>query len=552
MNITTYTPQQIIRFMASMKEMYSIVRLVDPEECRELYIDEKGTTHFGDKCYRAWNAGQRCANCVSFRASHAQKTLSKTKVLGTNVFHIISTPVRIRTNESLIFCNLELGTVEPRGDEMAEIDSIDDFNDTEYLLTHDILTRLYNIEGFYRAARQELIDYPDHRYVVLAGNIRRFNVLNTLFGRAYGDSVLISLSDMFRADKDPHALYARDYSEGFLLLKRKEDLSYEMIEKKLAEIRNKFSTSFFMFNLHVGIYEISEPNLPLSVMVDRAVLAMRSTRTSSERMIASFDDAMLQKELREQEIISTFDKYLHDGGFRMYLQPQVNRDGEIIGAEALVRVLKEDGTVSPPQAFISVLEKSEQIARLDQYIWEMAVQKLAEWEELPGFHHLYISVNVSPRDLYTIDVPQTLADICDSCQVDHSRLHVEITETSVLDDMREKAGNIERLQDLGFCVEIDDFGKGSSSLAMLNRSTANVLKIDREFLHEIQESERSFLILKAVIQLTKSIGMKAIIEGVENPEQLDILTSIGCDTFQGVYFAKPMPVEELEEKYSQQ
>lgn len=445
MNITTYTPSQILKFMASMQEMYTIVRLVDPEECRELSLDPDGATHFGDKCYKAWDAHARCANCVSFRSSHAQKTLTKTKILGGSVFHIISTPVRIRTEETTIFCNLELGTVEPRGDE-TELDTIDDYNDAEYLLTHDTLTRFLNTEGFYRAARQELIDNPDHTYLILAGNIRRFNVLNTLFGRAYGDSVLISMSDKFRMDKDPHALYGRDTSEGFLLMKRKEDLSMEKIEEVLAEIRNKFSTSFFMFNLHVGIYEITDSNLPLSVMVDRAVLAMRSTRASSERTIAVFDDKMLQNELHEQEVISSFEQFLNNGGFQMYLQPQVDIEGRIIGAEALVRAIRKDGRVTPPDSFIGILEKSEQIARLDQFIWERAAQKLSDWSVMPGFESLYISVNVSPRDFYTIDVPGTFQRLVDFYQIEPQKLHVEITETSVLDDIHNKARNIDKLQ----------------------------------------------------------------------------------------------------------
>lgn len=285
----------------------------------------------------------------------------------------------------------------------------------------------------------------------------------------------------------------------------------------------------------------------MSVMVSRATIAVRSSRNSGMERVTAFSSDMLKNQLHEQQVIGSFAKTMEEGRFLMYLQPQVRTDGSFIGAEALARAVREDGSIIPPDEFIGILERSSQIYRLDLFIWECAVKELQKWARMDGsiLQEAYISVNVSPTDLYIIDVPQTLHDLCARYGVDPSRLHVEITETSVLDDIEKRAGNMDRLQELGFCVEIDDFGKGSSSLAMLSQSNANVLKVDRSFLYEIQNSRRAFQILRAVIDLTEHIGMNTIVEGVETKEQLQILTDMGCSAFQGFYFSKPLPAEKL-------
>lgn len=549
MKVSAYSPKEICKVMESMKAVYAIVRLVDPEECRELFVDADGSIGFGERCFSIWKADQRCADCVSFRASHAWQTLSKVKKFDGRRYNITSVPVRIQTNNGLVSCNMELGALDMThpGEKVRRNGDAGDTNSADYLLTHDVLTGLLNMEGFSRAARQILIDYPQEQFVILAGNISRFKVLNSLYGRAYGDSVLISLSRELERDKGICTLFARDGADGFLVLKRKQDASARWLNGRLAEIEKKFSTPEFLFAFHIGIYEIEDASLPMSVMVSRATIAVRSSRNSGMERVTAFSSDMLKNQLHEQQVIGSFAKTMEEGRFLMYLQPQVRTDGSFIGAEALARAVREDGSIIPPDEFIGILERSSQIYRLDLFIWECAVKELQKWARMDGsiLQEAYISVNVSPTDLYIIDVPQTLHDLCARYGVDPSRLHVEITETSVLDDIEKRAGNMDRLQELGFCVEIDDFGKGSSSLAMLSQSNANVLKVDRSFLYEIQNSRRAFQILRAVIDLTEHIGMNTIVEGVETKEQLQILTDMGCSAFQGFYFSKPLPAEKL-------
>lgn len=552
MSIKTYTPAEIISFMDSVKNIYSIVRLVDPEECRVLDIEEDGTVHIGSQCFQAWSASQRCADCISFRASHSQKSMSKLKVCGKKHFHVTSTPIRIETETRTIFCSLELGTEELPQEVPAVIADYDS-NSAEYLLTHDILTRMLNTEGFYREVRQRLVDHPDQNYAILAVNIKSLKVLNSMYGRAYGDSVIIDLADYICKKGSSDAVFARDMADGILVFDKVEEIDADRISRNLSELQERFSTREFLFSLHVGMYEIRDKSVPIAQMVNYATLAMRSIGTSSERNFAVFTDRMMENELHEHKVISAFDRVLEEGRFLMYLQPQVDADGRFLGAEALVRACEKEGGIIPPASFIDILEKSEQISRLDRYIWDQAAAKLAQWGEStnPLLRNAYISINVSPNDFYSMNVPETIWQICREHKVDPARLHVEITETSVMDDLNHRTENISKLQKLGFTVEIDDFGKGASSLALLGRSNADVLKIDREFVRGIRESDKDYYIMKSVMGLTEEIGMRSIVEGVETKDQLDLLSRMGCRVFQGFYFSKPVPPEELEEKLEQ-
>ena len=242
------------------------------------------------------------------------------------------------------------------------------------------------------------------------------------------------------------------------------------------------------------------------------------------------------------------DEAIASGQFQIYLQAQVNGDGESHGAEALVRWIHPKKGYLPPSAFIDILEKNGAIVRLDRYVWELACLKLKEWKS-EGREDMYLSVNISPKDFYFVDIYDTFTSLVETYGIDPKRLHLEITETSVMTDVEQRIKIIERLQAYGFIVEMDDFGSGYSSLNMLKEIHVNVLKVDMVFLRKTTEVERSRKILRTIISLAQELGMETIVEGVETSDQLEFLKSISCDIFQGYYFAKPMEVTQFEEIY---
>jgi EAL domain-containing protein (putative c-di-GMP-specific phosphodiesterase class I) len=200
-----------------------------------------------------------------------------------------------------------------------------------------------------------------------------------------------------------------------------------------------------------------------------------------------------------------------------------------------------------PGDFIQTLETAGLIHKLDKYMWELAVKQLSLWKGTDK-QDLTISVNVSAKDFYSIDVACVMAELVDKYGVDSHMLRLEITETAFLGKSDKYEGIVSELRQQGFLVEIDDFGKDNSTLSFLKDVKADVLKIDMSSLHDIKNSERNRIVLKFVISMADSLGMDVITEGVETEEQLHILTELGCNHFQGFYFCRPVPADEFERK----
>lgn len=203
--------------------------------------------------------------------------------------------------------------------------------------------------------------------------------------------------------------------------------------------------------------------------------------------------------------------------------------------------------ISPGQ-FIPVFEKNGLISDVDKYIWETACEKLREWKK-EGREDLYISVNISPRDFYFLNLYEIFTGLVEKYEIKPQNLKLEITETAVIMDFNRQMELISRLRKYGFSVEMDDFGSGNSSLNLLKDMYVDVLKIDMVFLQKAQDEERSRKILQMIISLSKQLDMPVITEGVETESQVRFLDDMGCDIFQGYYFARPMPVDQFEEKY---
>ena len=232
-----------------------------------------------------------------------------------------------------------------------------------------------------------------------------------------------------------------------------------------------------------------------------------------------------------------------------------------MGGEALARWIKSDGSVISPAKFIPVLEESGLIAEMDLAIWEQAVKRIKLWENTE-FENLYISINISPLDFYYINVGESLKRLVEKYQINRRKLRLEITETAVMKDEEADLNVVNELKEYGFIVEIDDFGKGYSSLSMLKKSPADVLKIDMAFVNRegrgreeesrLDETvkkriERGDTILSTIIELAKKLDMDVITEGVETKEEAESLEEKGCLMFQGYYFSRPVNIAKFEQ-----
>ena len=200
-----------------------------------------------------------------------------------------------------------------------------------------------------------------------------------------------------------------------------------------------------------------------------------------------------------------------------------------------------------PADFIETLERAGLVHKLDTHIWECAVAQLAAWNGTPQ-QDLTISVNMSAQDFYHVDVYQTLVGLVERYGVPADRLKIEITETVLLEDPEIAGEVIAKLRQKGFLVEIDDFGKGYSSMSLLRDVAADVLKIDMSLLRDIETKQRNRIIVESIVNMATALGMSVVAEGVETKEQLQLLAAMGCRYFQGYYFSRPLPVGEFEAK----
>lgn len=422
------------------------------------------------------------------------------------------------------------------------------FREEQYLATHDRLTGLYNREYFFQKAEQIIRRKPETERYMVCTNIRNFKLINDLFGEEMGDRVLVDQASLLKFANYEDCIYGRIGADKFAMLVSKENFNPELAVKNTGKLQYLINDSNYKIQVSIGVYRIVDPNESPRVMYDKANMAIESPQGEYNKAVVYYDGKMLEQLIHEKSIVSEFEHALKEGQFQMYLQPLVGADGKLKGAEALARWKHPAQGLIMPVDFISIVEKSGLIIRLDQYIWELAAQKLREWEER-GLSELSISVNVSGKDFYYTDLYKTFTCLAEKYEISPGRFNIEITETVLMTDLEMHMKVLSRLQEYGFRIEIDDFGSGYSSLNMLKDIRADVLKIDVLFLRETDNAGRSRVILSSVIDMAKRLGMSVVTEGVETKEQLRALTEMGCEVFQGFYFSRPVPVEKFEETY---
>jgi diguanylate cyclase (GGDEF)-like protein len=417
-----------------------------------------------------------------------------------------------------------------------------------YHSTHDMLTRLFNKEYFYKSVQKKQQETPEPDAYIVCTDVKDFKLINELYGVQMGDEILIRMARIMKSRLPKNTISARIGGDRFAFCVTKNLYNEGVLLAAIHEIAHVISTSEYQIVIHCGVYEIQKEDTDVSVMCDRGNMAIGMIKDSYECKVAYYDEQLMNRAMYEKHMVSEFDTALASGQFVMFLQPQVSCDGTVLGAEALVRWLHPERGMVPPGDFIEVFENSGLIHYLDQYIWEQAARKLKEWKET-GHENLHISVNISAKDFYYLDVYKSFTKLVEKYDIPPEKLKLEITETAVMMDLEKQLVLLSKLQKYGFHVEIDDFGSGYSSLNMLKDICADVLKIDMGFLRETENRGRTRIILNTIIDLAKQLHMVVVTEGVENKEQVEYLAEAGCDMLQGYYFSKPIAVDEFEKRY---
>lgn len=417
----------------------------------------------------------------------------------------------------------------------------------EYRLNYDSLTKAYNRYGFYKNAQKLIKEHTDTEYCLILSDIKSFKLINEIYGENIADKILIDEVNIIRQKMKGNSVLGRLNGDIIAMVIPKEYLSEKEFSDMIKLLSDRYSNKNFRLHIYLGVYYIKDVNETIRQMVDKVSLVIMKSKGNMSNYILYYDENSYRNDIFKQQLIGEFETALNENQFCMYLQPQTDKDGNMLGAEALIRWNHPNMGLIMPGAFIECFEDAGLIYRLDNYIWEEAAKQLKIWKD-SGYNY-YISVNISAKDFYHIDVYQTFKNLVSKYGIDTDKLHIEITETALSEDKQAAHKTIERLHDEGFIIEIDDFGSGYSSFKFLKDVCADVIKIDRVFLKKSSHEERGEQILRSIISLSHDIGMDVITEGVENVDQLSMLAKMNCDWFQGYYFSKPITVGDFEEKY---
>ena len=411
---------------------------------------------------------------------------------------------------------------------------------------HDSMTGLYTKEFLYRSIERKLNQNFDVNYLVGYVDVKNFKIVNDIFGNDFGDYAIRCIAEFVKSFVPREGFSGRLAGDTFGFAMPVNKFDKKLIEKKLSEFVVTNGKIEHRIMMRIGVYEVNEKGLDVSVMFDRAHLALSMTGNEFQSGVIYYDDKMREKILWEQMISTQLPKALEEKQIVPFLQPLVDTEGKVVGAEALVRWDNPEHGLLSPDKFIPVFEKNGMIVDVDKYMWRSACEILSRWGDS---NELFLSINISPKDFYFMNVPDELSALIKEFGIDNKRLRLEITETVMMTDSDSRMKILNELRDEGFIVEMDDFGSGYSSLNLLKDMPVDLLKIDMMFLKKSENVEKSQKIVQNIIHLTKDLGIESLTEGVETERQYMLLSEMGCKLFQGYYFAKPMSVEEFEKMY---
>lgn len=390
-------------------------------------------------------------------------------------------------------------------------------------------------------------------YMTAYFDIEGFNHFNHRFGYNQGDIVLKELGriiiDGLKGYKD--VFFSRENADKFVLFmpydgdmaeyKKLLEMLFERCSLSLGE---KYKGTYL--NIRCGIYRIDDKCKSASIAIDSANYARKQIMQSNSTVVCIYTELLAKKQAIESDVINNTENAFREREFKLYLQPRFSvEDCSIVGAEALVRWERKDGTVMYPDSFIPIYEQNGTIVDLDFYMFEEVAAYLKKNEKL-GRKQVPISVNASILHALNDNTAQRYVDILNRYDIDPKLTEFELTETATARDYNKVKQLYEKLRDMNIGTAMDDFGAGYSVFNMIMEIPITTVKIDRGFVNTCTNSENGICFIQSMIKLIRGLGFHVVCEGIETEEQLRILKEVGCEEAQGFWFAKPMPVEDFE------
>ncbi len=419
-----------------------------------------------------------------------------------------------------------------------------------HIALHDTLTDLPNRRMLYERIQREL-SVGRSRFALHMIDLDRFKGVNDAFGHAGGDRILQQVTARLNECVPERNLVARMSGDEFVVLQLGVD-DPEDAEALARRILDRLSAPLLLEGREIriggsiGIALSPRDGTDVEKLLKYADHAMYRAKAEGRNTLCFYTPEMEKVSQSNINLESDLRKALRNNEFVLHYQPQIDlASGCIAGAEALLRWMRPGFGLTPPQVFLSLAEESSLISEIGAWVLQEACAQAAAWQHL-GLPPIRMAVNLSPLQFLRQDLVQLVRQTLGSTGLDPSRLELELTESGLLEDSERTMSILRNLRDLGVRIAIDDFGVGFSSLSYVKNFPVDTLKVDRSFISNLTADSRDEAIVKAIITLATSLGLKVIAEGVETAQQLGCLSNHPCDEVQGYLFSPPVPSAAFE------
>ncbi|MCZ4282225.1 EAL domain-containing protein [Kiloniella laminariae] len=418
----------------------------------------------------------------------------------------------------------------------------------EHMILHDGLTGLGNRTQFVRHMDAETKSCGEEdKWAVFVLDLDHFKDLNDIFGHETGDQLLRNVARILSKRITGDGYMARLGGDEFaLMIPYDDDQEPELFAQKILR---KMSRAFVLNDQEIysgcsiGISLFPVHGDKAASLLGCAEMALYHAKNKGRATYSFFNNTLKQNAEESSRIEHLLRAALVRNEFELYYQPQIDlKTGNLVGAEALIRWHSSEGMVSPDR-FIPIAEKTGLIDPITDWVMTTACTQAKEWQSIiPGIR---IAVNLSAVSFRQADFVNKVSEVLEFTQVSPECLELEITETAIMADFKEADRILNRLDELGVNLAIDDFGMGYSSLSYLKRFPVDKLKIDKSFVMKLDQNPDDAAITAAIISMAHAMGTRVLAEGVEEKAHMLFLKERGCEEAQGFYFARPMPAEEF-------
>lgn len=416
---------------------------------------------------------------------------------------------------------------------------------------HDLLTRLPNRRLFNDRLHMAIAHSRRHnkQLAVLFLDLDRFKLVNDTLGHTLGDHLLKSVAARLQNCLREGDTLSRFGGDEFVLLLpvvKDRDAAGEVAQKIINSIKEPFivEQNEVSVGITIGIAMYPIAGTDMQHLVQHADIAMYHAKKNGKGQYQFFSQAMLTNVTNRLEITNELHQALSNDEFKVYYQPQLRADnGGIIGLEALIRWHHPQRGVLHPAQFIGLAEESNLLADISEWVLRTACQQVKHWIDV-GYSHIKLSVNMASSQLDHPELAITISSLLRQIGFPPGNLELELTERMIMSDQEPLITKLKTLSDSGVTIAIDDFGTGSLSLNWLRKLPIHTLKVDQSFVHDI-ENNNTNCVVSGIIAMAQGMKFNIIAEGVETEHQLNYLKKLGCQQFQGFFFAEAKPADDI-------